>query len=628
MSDPKAHQDPFTKDNGVDSAKFEKAGADDFLPSSDSDEEQNYTHLERQRNPYLGKSLQKCLNDMNAIVDRQGIDDEIREELLRGVRFAYDPSSRSLDHINVDETERHWIQRESGEGWKDKWAHPKMLYFVAFICGAAAIVQGMDQTAVNGAQLFYQQDFEIFDPWIFGLVNGAPYLCSAAIGCWLSPSWNKYLGRRGTIFISCFISVASGIWQAATFSTWQLFAARFVAGFAVGAKSSTTPAYAAECAPPRIRGALGTQWQMWTAFGIMLGFVASLALLNASGLPGLNWRLMLASTSIPPIFVCIMTYFAPESPRWLISKGRYAQAYKSLVALRNTRLQAARDLYDIHIRLELEREVRPTAFWARATQLFSIPRNRRAAQSAFFVMFMQQFCGVNVIAYYSSQIFVDSGLGQQSALAASLGTGLINWLFAIPGILTIDTKGRRWLLLKTFPYMSLCLFFTGFSFFIPPESRDARVGCIALGIYLFMIGYSPGMGPVPFTYSAESFPLAVRDTGMAFATAVCWGFNFLLALTWPPLVAAFTNQGAFSWYAAWNLFGFVFTWFCLPETKERPLEELDAVFNVRTRDHALYYLKKTACLSGKAGAGANQEVADVIEGGQATRRTSSVAEKV
>lgn len=169
------------------------------------------------------------------------------------------------------------------------------------LCGSAAIVQGMDQTAVNGAQLFYFEDFNITNTWEQGLINGAPYLCSVLIGCWTSPVLNKYFGRRGTIWISCFVSVASGAWQGATFGKWQLFASRFVGGFAIGAKSSTTPAYAAECSPPRIRGALGSQWQMWTAFGIMLGFIASVAFypVQVDGYPGLNWRLMLASTSIP-----------------------------------------------------------------------------------------------------------------------------------------------------------------------------------------------------------------------------------------------------------------------------------------------------------------------------------------
>ncbi|CAN8100368.1 unnamed protein product [Discula destructiva] len=577
--------------------------------------EHSYTLLQRQRNPYLGKTQQTCVDEVNALCDQYNLDD-LRAELVRGSRLAYDPES--LDKLDPTNEERFWIAKDQSDAWRDKWKHTWMLYYVAILCGSAAIVQGMDQTAVNGAQIFYYEDFNITDTWERGLINGAPYLCCVLIGCWTSPFLNKYTGRRGTIFISCALAIIAGIWQGVTFDKWQLFGSRFFMGLAIGAKSSTTPAYAAECAPPQIRGALGTQWQMWTAFGIMLGFVASVAFYGVSNpnLPGLNWRLMLASTSIPPIIVCAMTYYAPESPRWLMSKGRYREAYDSLKQLRKTKLQAARDLYDINLRLQIESEIKPASTMARATKLFSVPRNRRAAQSAFFVMFMQQFCGVNVIAYYSSEIFISSGFTRPQALLASLGTGIINWLFAIPGMVTIDSRGRRWLLLTTFPYMAIMLFFTGFSFFIPESAGQARIGCVATGIYLFMVGYSPGMGPVPFTYSAESFPLAVRDTGMSFATAVCWGWNFILALTWPPLVEAFTEQGAFSWYAAWNLFGFVFTWFCLPETKERPLEELDAVFTVRTRDHALYYLKKTPGFGSttfRAGTDLD-EVANLIEG--------------
>ncbi|KAI4760863.1 putative MFS myo-inositol transporter [Aureobasidium sp. EXF-3400] len=580
--------------------------------STSPDHLQEATLWERQRNPYLGKSERDIIVDVEGLVQQYDLHD-LKDELTRGARYAYNRDD--TDRLHPTEEESHWIAKEKSPVFKDKWSQTKTMYYVALLCGAAAIVQGMDQTAVNGAQLFYFEDFNITNTWEQGLINGAPYLCSVLIGCWTSPVLNKYFGRRGTIWISCFVSVASGAWQGATFGKWQLFASRFIGGFAIGAKSSTTPAYAAECSPPRIRGALGSQWQMWTAFGIMLGFIASVAFypVQVDGYPGLNWRLMLASTSIPPIIVCCMTTFAPESPRWLMSKGHYRQAFKSLCRLRQCRLHAARDLYDIHVRLMLEHEIRPKSAWARATTLFSVPRNRRAAQSAFFVMVMQQLCGVNVIAYYSSAIFRDAGFGEQQALLASMGTGIINWIFAIPGILTIDTKGRRWLLLTTFPYMAACLFFTGFSFFIPAEGT-ARIGCVAIGIYLFMVGYSPGMGPVPFTYSAESFPLAVRDTGMAFATATCWGFNFVLALTWPPLLEAFTPQGAFCFYAAWNLFGFVFTWFALPETKARPLEELDAVFNIRTRDHVKYHLIKTP-LIGKGHIGNDLvDVASVIEG--------------
>lgn len=124
--------------------------------------------------------------------------------------------------------------------------------------------------------------------------------------------------------------------------------------------------------------------------------------------------------------------------------------------------------------------------------------------------------------------------------------------------------------------MALWLFYCGFSFLIPngpatedaPEGKptEAQLGNVATAIFLFMATYSPGEGPVPFTYSAEAFPLYIRDVGMSFATATCWGFNFILSLTWPALVEAFTPTGAFCWYAGWNLFGWVYCYFFLPET--------------------------------------------------------------
>jgi len=175
---------------------------------------------------------------------------------------------------------------------------------------------------------------------------------------------------------------------------------------------------------------------------------------------------------------------------------------------------------------------------------------------------------VNVIAYYSTQIFMDSGFSRSNALLVSFGTGVTNWLFAIPAIYTIDTFGRRNLLLTTFPLMGICLLWTGFSFWAP--EGDLRLGLVASGIYMFMVIYSPGEGPVPFTYSAEAFPLYIRDIGMSFATATCWGFNFILSLTWPALVRAFQPQGAFGFYAAWNFLAFFFAYFFLPETKVCP----------------------------------------------------------
>jgi MFS family permease len=188
--------------------------------------------------------------------------------------------------------------------------------------------------------------------------------------------------------------------------------------------------------------------------------------------------------------------------------------------------------------------------------------------------------------YYSSVIFKQAGISDQTAITASLGAGVLNFLFALPAIKLIDTWGRRPLLLSTFPLMAAALLFTGFSFFA--ESETVRLGLIAFGIYAFMIFYSPGEGPIPFTYSAEAFPLHIRDVGMSFATFTTWTFSFVLALVFPAQLAAFTPTGAFCWYAGWCIIGFFLILCFVPETKGYTLEELDVVFSVPTHKHAAY----------------------------------------
>ena len=139
--------------------------------------------------------------------------------------------------------------------------------------------------------------------------------------------------------------------------------------------------------------------------------------------------------------------------------------------------------------------------------------------------------------------------------------------------------------------MALMMLFTGFSFWIPNDST-AHLACVALGMFLFGVVYSPGEGPVPFTYSAEAYPLYVREYGMGLATATTWFFNFVLAVTWPSMLEAFKPQGAFGWYAAWNVVGFFAVLLFVPETKGKTLEELDQVFSVSTKAHAAYGIRQ------------------------------------
>ncbi|GAA5926394.1 sugar porter family MFS transporter [Sporobolomyces koalae] len=547
-------------------------------------------------NPLTGISHERLEAMGRAFAQEKGLG-QYELEFAKGAQIAQDPLAfESLTLL--DDEDRKVLRREVTH----KWDHPKTLYFLVICCSMCAAVQGMDESVTNGANLFWAPQFGLItsnnDPdasrnqWLLGLVNGAPYLCCAVLGCWLTAPLNNWLGRRGTIFLTAALSALTCIWMGVTNSWQHLFAARFVLGLGIGPKSATVPVYGAETAPPLIRGALVMQWQVWTAFGIMLGTVSSLAFYyvpDSSGITGLNWRIMLGSASFPAFFVMAQVFFCPESPRWLIGRGRYVDAYKSLCRLRHTKLQAARDLFMIHALLEEEANIATGR--AAILELFTVPRNRRAALASGIVMFMQQFCGINVIAYYSSTVFREAGFSEVSALGATLGFGALNWVAAAPAVWTIDTFGRRTLLLVTFPLMAIFLFMTGMAFFIP-ESSKARIGIVALGIYLHCIAYSPGEGPVPFTYSAEAFPLYVRDVGMSFATATTWSFNFILALTFPRLLGAFRPQGAFSWYAGWNVIGTVLVWLFMPETKALTLEELDQVFSVPTKKHASYHIRQ------------------------------------
>ena len=139
-----------------------------------------------------------------------------------------------------------------------------------------------DQTAVNGAQIYFQKPLGIDkNTNLLGLVNGAPYLC-CALACCLNYPLNRYLDRRGVIFATCLISSVTCLLQAFSRTWWHLFLARFALGFGIGPKSATIPIYAAEAAPENIRGALVMMWQMWTAFGIMCGYLSGVAFATSS----------------------------------------------------------------------------------------------------------------------------------------------------------------------------------------------------------------------------------------------------------------------------------------------------------------------------------------------------------
>ncbi|PGH18061.1 hypothetical protein AJ79_00688 [Helicocarpus griseus UAMH5409] len=533
------------------------------------------------KNPLADIPKSTLLRDVKEFAERFGLADII-PTLQRGALIAKDPPNfENVEGITDDEVQA--IRDEV----LHKWRQPKPLLYTIILCSIGAAVQGWDQTGSNGANLSFPVEFGIPDDndpnaetnqWIVGLVNA---------GCWCSDPINYYLGRRGAILVSAIFCVLTPIGSAVS-QTWpQLLVTRLLMGIGMGAKASTVPIFCAENTPASVRGGLVMCWQLWTAFGILLGFSANLAVKDV---PVIAWRLQLGSAFIPAVPLALGVFFCPESPRWFIKKGRVADAYKSLLQLRNHPIQASRDLYYMYAQIQIEEEAAGKSnYVTRFFQLFTVPRVRRATLASFVVMIAQQMCGINTMAFYSSTIFEGAGSTTTESLLASWGFGLINFVFAFPAVWTIDTYGRRALLLFTFPQMAWTMLAAGLAFYIPTDS-PAHLGVIALFIYLFAAFYSPGEGPVPFTYSAEVFPLSHREVGMAWAVATCLFWAAVLSITFPRQFRAMTPTGALGFYAALNVLAWVMILLWVPETKQRTLEELDYIFAVPTRKHMSYQL--------------------------------------
>ncbi|KAK7408271.1 hypothetical protein QQX98_009584 [Neonectria punicea] len=555
------------------------------------------------KNPLVGIPKAQLLSDAEAFAAKHGLAD-VADDFKRGALAAQNPIAyETIPELTEDD---HRLLKNEVE---HRWKQPKALYFSILMNSISAAIQGWDQTGSNGANLSYPEVFNIADTgaaceaagtcsrnsWIIGAINSAPYMAIAVISCWLSDPLNDWIGRRGTIFIGAIFSLVGPIGQAVSQSWPQILICRILLGIGMGLKEVTVPVFSAENAPANIRGALVMSWQLFVAFGIMLGFTANLVVVDTGDIA---WRLQLGSAFIPAVPLLLGIYFAPESPRWLMKKGRYAKAYQSLLKLRGSSLLAAREVYYISAQLEAEKALIEADgfakgnFFTRVLELFTVPRNRRATQASGIIMAAQQFCGINIIAFYSSTIFQQAGASHKEALLASWGFGMAMFVFAFPALYTIDTWGRRALLLATFPNMCWTLLAVGMSFYIPQDS-SAHIGLVALFIYIYVAFYSPGEGPIAFVYSSEVFPLSHREVGMSWAVATNNFWAVIVGLTFPPMLQALKPQGSFGLFSGMNIVCLIAIFLFVPETKQRTLEELDDVFSVSTRRHASYQLKET-----------------------------------
>ncbi|KAI6902425.1 hypothetical protein KC318_g8883, partial [Hortaea werneckii] len=472
------------------------------------------------------------------------------------------------------------------------WGQPKQLQVTISTLCVAAVVQGWNQTASNGANLQWPIQLGLpdaigcdqtsGDAWKFAVVNAATYLAASLVGCWLSdPLSESFAGRRAPICISAILILASMIGCALTNHWTELLGCRILLGIGMGCKATMVPVFAAEVAPARIRGSLVMNWQLFDALGICLGFSANL-ILAKTGVHA--WRWQTASSVLPTIILLTLIYVVPESPRFLMKRGRYQAAYQTLVLLRGHSILAAKELFYVHCQMEVEKH----AYLKKDPE--ASPR---------------------VLAFYSSTIFYNANNQKcavsdkeidMTALWLSWGIGLSYFVFAFPAYRLIDSRGRRWLLLVTLPFLALTMLAAGLSFLIP-VSNPAHAPVIGTFLFIFTFFYSWGLGPVPFTLSAEVFPLENRVVGMSVAVFTNLFGAGLLTLFVPALTNAIGHAGLLGIFAGLNALAFGLVFLFVRETAGAAigstlggmfsvsLEELNYIFEVTTKTHQDYQFR-------------------------------------
>jgi sugar porter (SP) family MFS transporter len=372
---------------------------------------------------------------------------------------------------------------------------------------------------------------------------------------------SDHLGRKKVLLWSAGLFLISSIGAALPRNLTEFTLARFAGGLAIGMESMLSPLYIAEISPAKIRGRLVSLNQFAIVSGILLAYTASWLL---SALGDQSWRWMFASAAFPSVLFLWCFVRVPESPRWLIKRGRTGDARAVL-----QRVAGEKDV-DTQVR-DIERAIAEEQAGSVA-QLFA-PGLRRPLVIAVVLAVLQQVTGINTILFYGSLIVTEQ-MGSQShvsALSANVIIGGVNFVCTIVALMIIDRLGRKPLLLTAAGGMAVCHMLLGLLLLLSPESTVLILAVILSCVAFFAVGLGPGV----WVLLSELFPTRVRGRAMSLATISLWLACSALTFTFLSLVNTITATGAFWTYGIMSLLTFVFVWRVTPETKGKTLEEIE-----------------------------------------------------
>ncbi|KAJ0414100.1 general substrate transporter [Aspergillus carlsbadensis] len=495
---------------------------------------------------------------------------------------------------------QHESQASQIPGGNTEYSSGRFIWSLTFSAGISGLLFGYDTGVISSTLVSIGSDLS--NRPLTTLDKSLVTSCTSLFALVASPVAGilaDKLGRRKVILVADILFTVGALIQAVTSEVWGMILGRSIVGLAVGSASLVTPLYISELAPSNARGRLVTILSLFITGGQVVAYIVGWLFSYMSG----GWRWIVGLGMLPAVFQLVIVVALPETPRWLMQVGfeNKAMAVLSKVYENNPdgdqiAKQILRNIQQEVAEEEVLGQNKSTADgvqWLasvkhRAHDLFVIGANRRALTIAMMLQALQQLCGFNSLMYFSATIF--SLLSFSSPTLTSLSVAMTNFLFTLLAFVYIDRIGRRRILLYSIPVMVISLFVCALTFSavtlpeISPEhaARDAATNSsflpliILLCLTVYTAAYAFGLGNVPWQQS-ELFPLNVRSLGSALATGTNWGSNFIVGLTFLPMMELLSPSLVFALYGIVCVVGWFGVRAIYPEMSGLNLEDVKAI---------------------------------------------------
>lgn len=449
----------------------------------------------------------------------------------------------------------------------------RYLGLITLVASLGGLLFGFDMAVISGVLPFVEKKFDL-TAFYEGL-----FVSSALVGCIIGVSFSGSLsdkiGRKKMLFLSAILFLISAIGCSLVHSLDLLIAARLVGGLGVGVASIVVPLYISEIAPAAIRGRLVTCYQLAITAGILIAYVSNSLLLNYSASPSAAgfsaltdliyvkevWRGMFSMGGVLAMLFLAGLFFVPESPRWLIRKGRTAEGMTILKALNNGQTEPM----EATVAVESKEEQ------ATYKELFS-PKLRKAMLLGILLPLFSQLSGINAIIYYGPSILNDAGIALENSFLGQVIFGAANLVFTFIAIWKVDQWGRRPLYLVGTIGAFISLFVTGFLF-----AQGLTSGwLLVISVTVFLACFAFSIGPLKFVVASEIFPTRIRGKALGISIMVMWVADTIMGQLTPMLLKYAGTPVTFWVFSFFCLIAFITVYKLLPETKGKSLEEIES----------------------------------------------------